>query len=105
MTRWRLQFGIVEKLPFYYGYGHYDSGEEGTHILSEVNRILIQEPFLRSIASDTEYLVKPFAKRKDSREMNLQTLVDQGSRYFRYWVALRARGPGSSWAWDWEDNI
>ena len=90
-TRWGLQLRFVQKLPFYYGYGHYDSGEEGNRILREVNRILIQEPVVRPIASDTERLVKPFSEGKDSRETNLQRLVDQGFEYFRLWVASQGK--------------
>jgi len=85
-TRWGLHLGLVIKLPYYYGYGNYDSGVEGRRILREVNQILIQEPVLKSIASDTEYLVKPFAKGKDCRERDLQTLVNQGFEYFRIWA-------------------
>ena len=55
-------------------------------ILREVNRILIQEPVVRSIASDTERLVKPFAEGDDCRESNLQRLVDLGFEYFRLWA-------------------
>ena len=90
-TRWGLQLGIVEKLPFYYGYGQYDSGEEGARILREVNRILIQEPVLRSIALDTKRLVKPFTMGKDSRETDLQRLVDQGFEFLRLWIASQGK--------------
>jgi len=90
-TRFGLQLGFVEKVPFYYGYGHYDSGEEGIRILREVNQILIQEPDLRSIASDTERLVKPFAEGKDSRETDLQKLVNQGFNYFEFWIRSQGK--------------
>ena len=59
--------------------------------MREVNRILIQEPVLRSIAYDTERLVKPFAKGKDSRGTDLQRLIDQGFEFFRFWVASQGK--------------
>ena len=90
-TRFGLQLGMIDKLPLYYGYGHYDSGEEGKRILREMNQILIQEPVLNSIAFDTERLVKPFAKGKDCRETDLQILVDQGFEFFRFWVASQGK--------------
>ena len=90
-TRWQLHLGFIEKFPLYYGYGNFDSGVEGSRILKEVNRILIQEPILKSIASDTERLVKPFAEGKDSRETDLQKLVDQGFEFFRFWIASQGK--------------
>lgn len=90
-TRWGLQLGFVEKVPFYYGYGHYNSGIEGMRILREVNQILIQEPVLKAIASDTGRLVKPFSEGKDSRETDLQRLVDLGLTYFIFRVRSQGK--------------
>lgn len=70
---------------------NYDSDEEGTRILRKINQILIQEPIIKSIASDTERLVKPFAERKDSKETDLQRLVDQGFEFFRFWVVSQGK--------------
>lgn len=90
-TRFGLQLGFLVKLPFYHGYGNYDSGEEGTRILREVNRVLLHESPLQSIASDTERLVKPFAKGQDCRKIDLQRLVDRGFEFFRLWAAFLSK--------------
>ena len=90
-SRFKLKLALIEKFPLYYGYGHYCSGEENKRILREENQILIQEPILKTIASDTERLVKPYTRGKDSRDTDLQRLVDQGFENLRFWLASQGK--------------
>lgn len=85
--RWGLRVGLVEKLPLWFAYGHYSKNDEGRRIISEVDRVLQREPYIKSIALETERLVKPYSKGLDCRKTNLQGLVDKGFQYFRYWAA------------------
>jgi hypothetical protein len=85
--RWGLRLGLVEKLPLWFAYGHYDKNREGKRIISEIDRVLQREQNIKSIALETERLVKPYSMGLDCRKTNLQGLVDNGFQFYRFWAA------------------